>query len=206
MQNKIITINRQYGSNGREIGKVLAEKLGIGFYDKEIITLAAKESGYTESIFENADERPSNSLLYSIVNGQYNPRAWFYGGTDVLTGDTLFSIQAEVIRKVSENPCVIVGRCADFLLRDNPSLVSVFTHASFENRVARTMQANPSLSEKEATGLVKKMDKSRTTYYSYYANRQWDAATNYDLCLCTDTLSVDNAVELIEEFIRRVSK
>lgn len=193
----IITINRQYGSGGREIGQKLSEKLGIGFYDKELISIAAKDSGFAEALFENADEKPSNSLLYSIVSGSYNPRAWFFGGTDILTNDTLFNIQAEVIRKVSAKPCVIVGRCADFILREREDLFTVFTRASQASRIKFVADANPKYSQKECENYIKKMDKSRTNYYSYYTNREWSDALNYDLCINTDKVSIDQSVELI---------
>ncbi len=193
----LVTINRQYGSNGDKVGRILAEKLGFAFYDKELIALAAKDSGFTETIFENADEKPSNSLLYSIVTGSYNPRSWFVGNMDMLTNDTLFNIQADVIRSLSDHSCVIVGRCADFILRDMPELLTVFIHSSFANRVEYARTERPSMTTKELEAYVRKQDKSRTSYYSYYANRPWDVASNYDLVIDIDKFGVDGAVSII---------
>lgn len=199
----IITINRQYGSGGREIGQKLAERLGINFYDKELISIAARDSGFTEALFENADERPSNSLLYSIVTGNYNPRAWFFGSTDVLTNDTLFNIQAEVIRKVAAKPCVIVGRCADFILRENPNLFKVFTFAPFEKRMDYVLKTSPNLDQKEREAFLRKADKSRMNYYSYYTNRAWDNVTNYDIAVNTGLYGEDGSVELILDALEK---
>ena len=193
----IITINRLYGSKGLDVGQLLAKKLNIEFYDKELIALAAKDSGFTESIFESADEKPSNSLLYSIVTGSYNPRSWFVGNMDMLTNDTLFNIQADVIRSLADRSCVIVGRCADFILRDSPELFKVFLHASFESRVAFAAAEHPNFSQRELENFVRKQDKNRSNYYNYYANRSWDTASNYDLVLNTDTFGVDGAADLI---------
>jgi len=193
----IVTINRQFGSRGGEVGTKLAEKLGFEFYDRELIALAAKDSGFTETIFENADEKPSNSLLYSIVTGSYNPRSWFVGNMDMLTNDTLFNIQADAIRSLSDHSCVIVGRCADFILRDVPELFRVFVHAPFEDRVEYARNERPTMSTKELESYIRKQDKSRSSYYSYYANRTWDAASNYDLVIDTGKFGVDGAVDLI---------
>jgi len=198
MSKYIITINRQYGSGGREVGRRLAEELRIPFYDKELISLAAKESGFTEAVFENADEKPSNSLLYSIVTGSYSPASWLMGTNEILTNDTLYGIQADVIRKIAAESCVIVGRCADFTLRDNPDLFTVFTHAPLEARCAVAIHENPNFNSREAENFVRKMDKTRANYYSYYANRPWDIALNYDLVINTDSLGVEGAVTLIK--------
>ena len=149
MSNKfVITINRQYGSGGRKLGKLLSEKLGVKFYDRELIALASKESGYVESIFENVDERPSKSLLYSMVMNSYATKGWFYQQDDALSGERLFSIQADVIRNVAEESCIIVGRCANYILREHPGLITVFTHAPIEARIANLRNDNPGLSDK----------------------------------------------------------
>ncbi len=199
----IITINGLYGSKGLDVGQLRAQKLCIEFYDKELIALAAKDSGFTESIFESADEKPSNSLLYSIVTGSYNPRSWFVGNMDMLTNDTLFNIQADVIRSLSDRSCVIVGRCADFILRDSPELFRVFLHSSFESRVAFAAAEHPNFSQRELENFVRKQDKNRSNYYNYYANRTWDTASNYDIVLSTDTFGVEGAVDLIIDALEK---
>ncbi len=194
----IIAINRYYGSGGRVIGQNVAKKLGIPFYDKELLSIAARDSGFTEALFENADERPSNSLLYSIVTGNYNSRSLFFGGSDVLTNDTLFNIQAEVIRKVSANPCVIVGRCADFILRERKDLLRVFITAPLEKRMAFLVEDSPELkTDRERENYLRRMDKSRRNYYNYYTNRTWDELDNYDLTINTGLIDDDASVDLI---------
>jgi cytidylate kinase len=193
----IITINRQYGSHGREIGRKLAEKLDVKYYDKELITLAAKESGYSRSLFENADEKPSNSLLYSLVMGSYAARGWFFQQDDVFSYDKLFSIQADVIRKVAAESCVIVGRCADFLLREEPGLITVFTHSPIEYRLKNARSDHPNISDKDLEALIRRADKSRANYYSYYTSRDWANLFNYNLAIDTSFTGIDGAVDLI---------
>lgn len=202
----IITISRQFGSNGRLIGQGVAEKLGIKYYDRDLISLAAKESGYTEKIFENTDEKPSNSLLYSIVMGSYATKGWFYQNEDIYSSDKLFAIQAEVIRKVAAESCVIVGRCADFVLRDEPGLLTVFTHAPFEYRKANVRKENPTLTEKELEQYIRRTDKRRESYYNYYSNREWLNPLNYHLSIDSSAIGVEGAAELIVKMLEIKSK
>jgi hypothetical protein len=199
----IITINRQYGSHGREIGRKVAQELGVKYYDKELISLAAQESGYAQSMFENADEKPSNSLLYSLVMGSYATKGWFYQQNDVFSSDKLFSIQAEVIRSVAVESCVIVGRCADFLLREEPGLITVFTHASMDHRIEAVRPNHPGATEKELANMLKRGDKNRANYYNYYTSREWANLMNYHLVIDTAFTGVDNAVALILELQKR---
>jgi len=193
----IITINRQYGSHGREIGRALANELGVKYYDRELITLASKESGFAQSIFEKADEKPSNSLMYSIVMGSFATKGWFYQNDDIFSNDKLFAIQADVIRKVASDPCVIVGRCADFLLRNEPGLITVFTHAPIEYRIRNARKEHPGASDKDLESMIRRMDKSRANYYNYYTNREWANLSNYHLAFDTSFTGVDGAVKLI---------
>ncbi|MDR1117183.1 MAG: cytidylate kinase-like family protein [Oscillospiraceae bacterium] len=206
MSKYLITVNRKRGSGGSDIAKLLADRLGIKYYDKELISLAAKESGYAESLFESADEKPSNSLLYSIAMGTYSPQTWFLNTEEPFTNDRLFSIQAEVIRKIAAEPCIIVGRCADFILRDDPDVTSVYTYASFEYRKRSVLGANKALSEKEAESYLKKMDKSRSNYYNYYTNRVWDNPCNYHAAINTEFYSREDAATLIETAVRLKKK
>ena len=139
--NKIITITRQFGSGGHEIGAALAERLGIGFYDKELISLAAKESGIAPEVFEHADEKASNSLLYSLSMGLYNYGAGFSSSMgDLPVNDKLYILQHRIIKEKAENECfVIVGRCADYILRNQPNVVKVFIYADMESRIKRAV-------------------------------------------------------------------
>lgn len=209
MDNKIIlTIGRQFGSGGREIGQRLARELGIGYYDKELIAVAARESGLCEDVFERADERASSGLSYAFTMGYSS----FIGGmftpyNDVLSNDGLFKIQSDAIRKLAETEsCVLVGRCADYILRDHPACLSFFIHSSVESRVQKTVE-RMGVSVEEAKVLMEKTDKSRAAYYNYYTNKTWGMASSYDFSINVSVLGIDETVAFMKNFIeRRLSK
>ncbi|MCR5792848.1 MAG: cytidylate kinase-like family protein [Lachnospiraceae bacterium] len=198
---KVITINSQYGSGGRELGKKLADKLGIPFYDNELITRAAKESGFAESAFEKAEAKATNSLLYSIAMGMsaYSSQDFGYGNISI--DDRIFLAQAEVIRKVaSEGPCVIVGRCADYILRDEPNVVNIFCYAGADFRIKRAIESygvNPAKAAEE----VMKYDKRRANYYNYHTSEKWGVIYNYQLSIRTDLYGIDHSVDVIKTFV-----
>jgi cytidylate kinase len=193
----IITISRQYASGGKEIGQKVAEKLGIPFYDKELITCAAEKSGFSQEMFENADEKASSSLLYSLLMGSYAFGSGISGTNILPINDQLFLIQSELIKKAAmQGPCVIVGRCADYVLRENKNCLNVFIHAEKAYRLQRAIQDYQVPENKAADTLVKK-DKQRANYYNFYANQKWDNLDNYDLVLCSSSLGIDNTAELI---------
>ena len=184
--NKIITITRQYGSGGREIGEKLAEKLGVKFYDKELITRAAKESGFAEVAFERAEEKATNSLLYSIAMGMNAYGSQDFGFSSLSIDDRIFLAQSNIIRKVAaEGPCVIVGRCADYILKEEPDMVSVFLQASLDFRIDRATKLYGITKEKAAEEVLK-YDKRRANYYNYHTSEKWGSIGNYDLVLRTD--------------------
>lgn len=204
MENKrmVITIGRQFGSGGREIGKKLAESLNIPFYDRELITLASKESGLCPEFFEKADERASHSLSYAFTLGFP-----FFGNVspynDYLSNDTLFKIQSDTIRKIaSEGSCVIVGRCADYILREDKRCVNVFIHSSLEKRMERIVQRN-AVTVEEAKVLIEKTDKSRAGFYNYYSNKTWGVASTYHLSVDSCSLGVEGTVAFIRSFVRK---
>lgn len=200
MSNLIISIGRQFGSGGREIGKKLAEELNIKCFDKEIIKLAAKESGIREEMFENADEKPINSFLYSIVAHGFPTYSTPVQMNNVLTNDKIFTIQAETIKKIAdEMPAVIIGRCADDILREHDNLIKVFIYQDKDSRIKRVSEKY-SLNEKEAREMVRRIDKSRSSYYEFFANKRWGDTNNYDLCI-NSSLGVENVVKLIKEYI-----
>ncbi|RPF49099.1 cytidylate kinase [Hydrogenoanaerobacterium saccharovorans] len=207
-RNTIITISRQFGSGGRTIGKMLAERLNIPFYDKELISLAAKESGFDEDVFKNADESASSSLLYSLSLGMYSSAA---GRADGLSGmtlnDRIYVFQSKVIRDIAaKGSCVIVGRCADYILADNPDAIHVFVHSDMRSRLKRVIERYNIPAEK-AEQLVLKTDKRRATYHDYYASYKWGRAENYHLALNSDFIGLDNAAEVIAAFAEhRASK
>ena len=199
---RFVTITRQYGSGGHDIGKALAKALGIGFYDKELISLAAKESGIAPEVFEKADEKPANSLLYSLSVGLYN-----YGNglsspmDDLPVNDKLYLLQHKIIKEKAESESfVIVGRCADYILKDHPGVVKVFIYADIESRVRRAISRHD-IEPARAKQAIIKTDKSRANYYSFYSGQKWGQVENYDLCINTTKLDVDQAVKLITDYI-----
>lgn len=200
MKKNIITIGRQYGSGGHVIGAALAEKLGLAFYDRELILLAADQSGMSREVLERVDETATNSFLYAISTGAY-----FMGNlypvtnTELPMSDKLYLEQAKVIRAAAEKGgCVIVGRCADAVLQEDfhDRLLSVFVHADEEFRRRNVVQRQQ-VSDKKAMELMNKADRRRSSYYSYYSQKRWGAAESYDLMLNHASLSTDTAVAVI---------
>ena len=202
MKNAIITIARQYGSGGREVGEKLAEMLGYRFYDKDLITMAARKSGLNRNMLDEADEKAANSLLYTLAMGS----SVYHHGMDNLhipLNDKLFSIQCEIIRDLAkeEEGAVIVGRCADYVLENDPRLVRVFICGDFEKRVSSIMQQH-SLTEGQAKDLVIKTDKRRANYYSYYTGDKWGKNDKYDLVVNTERIGIDTAANLIADYLK----
>lgn len=199
--NKVITISRQYGSGGSEIGKKLADKLGIPFYDNELIERAAKESGFSTAAFENAESKATNSLLYSIAMGMNAYGNQEIGFAHLSLDDRIYLAQSEVIRKVAqEGPCVIVGRCADYVLKEMPGVINVFIWADFDFRVKRAVKIDK-LSEIKPEEKILKIDKRRANYYNYHANDKWGKAENYHLSLRSDYIGIDNCVDCIINYV-----
>ena len=200
--NTIITIGRQYGSAGRQIGRVLAEELGIKCYDKELLERAAKESGLCEEIFENHDEKPTNSFLYSLVMDTYSFGYSSSGFSDMPMNHKIFLAQFDAIKKLAgEGPCVMVGRCADYALADWNDCFSIFVHADLDWRINR-IASKHGKTPKEAKDMITKTDKSRASYYNYYTNKKWGAARSYNLCIDSGKLGIDYATEAIIESIK----
>lgn len=200
--NKIITISRQYGSGGRTIGEKLADKLGISYYDKELLSRAAKESGFAESTFENVEKKAGNSLLYSIAMGMNAYGNRDLGFTHLSLDDQIYIAQSNVIRKVAkEDSCVIVGRCADYVLKDLPNVIHVFIWADLDYRKERAVKIYNMPEEKIEENILK-MDKQRANYYNYHAIEKWGKAENYHLSIRSDYVGIDNAVRLIEDYVK----
>ena len=198
MTNTIITIGREFGSGGCEIGHKLAEKLGIKCYDKDMLDLAAKESGICQEIFESHDEKPTNSFLYSLVMDTYSFGYSSGSYTDMPLNHKVFLAQFDAIKKIAKaGPCVLVGRCADYVLKDNPNVVSVFVHADEKFCLDRAMERN-SMTEKEMKKYIEKTDKFRGDFYRYHTGHEWADARNYDLCLNSGKLGFEKCVDAIE--------
>lgn len=201
--NFVVNIGRQLGSGGREIGEKLAARLDIGFYDRELINLASEESGLCPEFFEKADEKPSQG----IIGGLFGMRFPFISdgaipATNCLSNDALFKVQSDVIRRLaSERSCLFVGRCADYILRENPRCVNIFISALFEDRIARLCRMH-SISESTAEEIIEKADKRRAAYYNYYSFKTWGAAATYHLCIDSSVLGIDGTVDFLEEFVK----
>ena len=199
--NLVITIGRQFGSGGRQIGKLLSEKLSIPYYDKEILAVAAKDSGICEELLEHHDEKPTRSLLFSLVTGAQMHNSLGSTYMDMPLNHKIFLAQFDAIRRVaSEGPCVIVGRCADYVLRDKPNAVKLFVRADMRQRMERAVAVH-NVDIDKAEDYVRKMDKQRASYYNYYATNTWGDINNYDLCLDTGKLGIEGSVELILEYL-----
>lgn len=183
MSKIIITIGRQYGCGGREIGKIISEKLGIKYYDTELITLAAKKVGVDEEYYSKFDEKPKQFGIgifsYSIPSLGYAMPLY----DSIMISDKLFLAQANVIKEVTQDSCVIVGRCADYLLQDNPEATTVFLHADIETRKKHLSEKYGMPNDKQLGKSILKADKQRSSYYNTYTDKEWGVARSYDLCL-----------------------
>lgn len=200
MSNLAVTIGRQFGSGGREIGIALSEKLGIKCFDKEIIKRASQENGISEKMFEQADEKPVNSFLYSIVAHGFPTYTMPINSDNIFSNDKIFTMQANTIKKISEEmPAVFIGRCANDILRKNEKLVSVFIYANMEDKIKRISEKY-NISEKEAKEMIRRIDKSRSSYYEFYANQRWGDLNNYMLCI-NSSCGIDKTVNILYKYI-----
>ena len=198
--NTIITIGRQFGSAGREIGMRIAEDFGIKLYDKEMLARAAKESGICEELFETHDEKPTNSFLYSLVMDTYSMGC---GNTynDMPINHKVFLAQFDAIKKIAdEGPCILVGRCADYALESYKNVVTVFIHADLNARIRRIARIYD-LTDAKAKDLIVKTDKKRASYYNYYTNKKWSDAESYELCVNSGELGVEGTAKMIEQYV-----
>lgn len=195
----IINIGRSLGSGGRAIGHILAKDFDIAYYDREILNLAAKESGFCAEVFERNDEK--NRFLRTL--GNIIP--FIGGGTtyydNELSNENLFRIQSEAIRKAAaDHSCIFIGRCADYVLRDNPRCVNVFITANMEDRIASVMKWNNCTAEK-AQEIIEKGDSERASFYNFYSSGTWGAASTYHLCINSSVLGIEETAVLIKNFV-----
>ena len=198
----IVTIGRQFGSGGHDIGKRVAQQLNIPFYDKELITLAAKEHGYAPEVFEKADETASNSFLYALSTGAFMVGHAYNAQTAIPITDKLYIAQSNIIREAAERgACVIVGRCADSVLIDHADVVSVFIHADMEARTRRVMKKYD-VDEGKARAMIQKNDKRRANYYNFYSSKKWSSIDSYDLAVDSGSIGTEGAAALICDFVR----
>ena len=199
--NSVITIGRQFGSGGHEVGELLAKRLGIPYYDKQLLAEASKDSGICEEIFEDHDEKPTRSLLFSLMTGMQIRGDTSSMYMDMPLNHKIFLAQFDAIRRIaSEGPCVIVGRCADSVLRDKKDAINVFIKADMDSRKERIMRLHTIAGDK-VEDYIRRADKQRASYYNYYATSTWGDVNNFDLCVDTGALGIEGAVELIERFV-----
>ena len=201
MTHTVITIARGHGSGGRRIGKRLAKELGFAFYDRELLRLASEDSGINERLFAEADETMKNSLLFRVAKKVYKGDIIPPDRDDFVSNENLFNYQAKVIRELAqEGPSVIVGRCADFVLKDHERLVRIYIHAPLETCIDR-QEAMISLPRKTLEKQIVTTDKRRAAYYRYFIGRDWKDADHYDLCFDSSVLSEQKCVDLIRAYI-----
>lgn len=198
--NYVIAISRAFGSGGKTVGKMLAEQLNISYYDRDLIKLASEDSGINEALFGQADESVKRSLFKKRTAMQEHDILPPDSG-DFVSNDNLFNIQAKIIRKLAEQEtCVIVGRCADYVLRNNKNAVKVFVYASPEVCIQNVIDIY-ALSKKDAQKKIESIDRGRSAYYTYYTGHEWDNARNYDLCLNSSELGFQKCVDIIKNYI-----
>lgn len=200
-----VTIGRQFGSGGREIGERLGKLLGIKSYDKELLKMAADKKGIHPDYLRRVDEKANNSLLYTLAMGVSMHRAG-NTGIEMPINDKLFMAQTEIIKELAEQESAIfVGRCADYILRHHPARISFFIYADDETRIARIMKEND-CPRKEAEELIKKTDKSRVNYYNFYTGKKWGKHENYHLAIDSSVLGVEGTAQLLAQAVRAFAK
>lgn len=196
----IITIGRQYGSGGRRLAQMLSKHYNIPLYDKDLINRVSEETGIAGEFFSKVDEKPTDSFFSMILN------SFSYGSScncsdSMLSGNSLFCMQSEVIRKIAEEgDCIFVGRCADYILRDNADVLSIFVTADFNDRVSRVAEYE-GVSVEKATEVINGIDKSRAAYYDFYTEKKWGAASSYDICLNSSKLGLDKCLKIVTQII-----
>lgn len=196
----IYTFEREFASAGHIVGEKLAEQLGIPFYDSQIVDLAAKNAGVNRKLFEGYDEKPTNSFLYSLVMGNYTTINPVAQTPSLNISDRLFAEEAEIIRQAADKgPCVIVGRCSSYILRDRPNVVRVYVTADMDFRIRHATE-DLGLPTHRIEDEIAKRDKKRSNYFNYYTGQKWDSASSYDLAVSTSKVGIDGAVETVLAF------
>jgi len=194
----IITIARQYGSGGREIGEKVAAALGIPIYDKELITEAASRGSLNEEVLKKADESAANSLLYTLAMGSNILGTTMHFGYKMPLNDKLFILQSEVIKEyAAAGSCVIIGRCSDYVLRDEEGVLRLFIYGDLDHRQARVLERHPEIKSSQVIDVINKTDKRRSSYYNFYTGNKWGKYDNYDLAINSSTLGIDGTAHLI---------
>ena len=202
MDKFVIAITRTCGSGGTTIGKMLSNDFKINMYDKELLRLASDDSGISESLFASVDESMKNSLLYRVSKNVYNGELIPPESNEFTSNDNLFNYQAKILRELAEKESyVVIGRCADHILKDKPNVFKIFIHGSYEDCIKHEMETL-CVSEKKAIKEIKRLDKYRKEYYYYHTGKKWENVKNYDLCIDTSKLGFEKSVKYIKEYIK----
>ena len=207
MEQFVITIGREYGSGGLDVGRMLSEKLNVKCYDKELLSMAAKESGLCQEIFENHDEKPTSSFLYSLVMDTYSVSGYTSAPfLDMPLNHKVFLAQFETIKNLAKKEsCIIVGRCADYALAEHPNCINVFIHADMDFRINHIMTTFD-LSKDKAIDMIHKTDKKRASYYNYYSSKKWGDSRSYHLTLDSSKLGLQGCSEMILDYMEILKK
>ncbi|WP_341456892.1 cytidylate kinase-like family protein [Marasmitruncus massiliensis] len=202
MDHFVVTIARGYGSGGRTIGRMLAEKLGVPYYDKELLHRAADDSGINVKLFAQSDENLKRPKLFKTGKANYSGEVIPPDSDDFISEENLFNYQAKIIRELAETEsCVIVGRCADFILKDYDYVLRIYVHAPMDYCIEKTMEIHANFSREEAERYIHKTDKRRAGYYRYFTGHDWKDADNYDLCINSSMLGWDKCVALVRSYL-----
>lgn len=197
----IITIGREFGSGGKEIGELLSEKLGVKLYDKEMLAVTAKESGLSEEFIEAHDEKPTTSFLYSLVMDTYATNYVNNPYTEMPMNHKVFLEQFKAINKIAEEEsCILIGRCADYALEEHENCLNIFIHSDLDARIER-ISKKYNISSNKAKELINKTDKKRASYYNYFSNKKWGEAKTYDMTLNSNELGIKRCVEFIYQCV-----
>jgi len=201
----LITIARQFGSGGREIGELVAKILGIPLIDKELIKDAAASGELSEEIIKSSDESAANSLLYTLAMGSNVLGTTIHFGYKMPINDKLFILQSEAIKNYAANgSCVIIGRCADYVLRDEPSLFRIFIYGDLDHRQERVKERHPELKSSQVIDVINKTDKRRASYYNFYTGNKWGKYDNYDMAINSSTFGIEETAELIAASVKKL--
>lgn len=201
MDHIVITIARSYGSGGRTLGKLLAKEMGINCYDREILRMASEQSGINEALFGQVDEKIKTMPLFRISNNIYKGEIFPPDSDEFTSDDNLFNYQAKIIKELAKTEsCIIIGRCADFILKDEPDVVRLFFYAPRKDCIKRVMSQNGG-TERKIIRKIEKTDKYRSDYYRYHTGKDWNDARNYDFCLNTTSTSYDKLIKAVKEYI-----
>lgn len=201
----IITIARQYGSGGREIGERVANLLNIPIYDKELITDAASKGNLHADVIRQADETAANSLLYTLAMGSNVLGTTMHFGYKMPLNDKLFILQSETIKDYAkQGSCVIIGRCADYVLRDEENIFRVFVYGDLDHRQARILERHPEIKSSQVIDAINKTDKRRASYYNFYTGNKWGKYDNYDMAVNSSTLGIEGTAQIIYACVKKL--